>query len=373
MSLGAGDESNAVVEALDAVNLMTVHASKGLEFPIVFVVNLAKGASGPPRPVRVIAAAGGSGGMHTGDSVSVGPFISETDELERERERHETRRLLYVALTRGRDRLYLASTLKDGALVPGRGSLAEVLPDSLRRFLAHALTILPGVDVVGWSGQSGHEYVWRLCRQGRAVPSAAGAAEVAADEGQAARTDDFGPPAHAAAPVRVAAGELAGDLLEPGLSGPTRSDRLLGLIVHRLFESARVVTGPIDGAAAAGLVMRLLRPEERAVLGDPDAFVERAVDAWLRAESRADVRAAFEGARRAHEVPFSLVSDENGRRQVVRGTIDCLVTRSDGRVSVVELKTGRPSAAHERQLDVYVRAARRIFPGVEVDGVLLYL
>ena len=48
-SLTAGDESNAVLEALDAVNLMTVHASKGLEFPIVFVVNLAKGASGPPR------------------------------------------------------------------------------------------------------------------------------------------------------------------------------------------------------------------------------------------------------------------------------------------------------------------------------------
>ena len=52
-SLTAGDESNAVLEALDAVNLMTVHASKGLEFPVVFVVNLAKGASGPPKPVRV--------------------------------------------------------------------------------------------------------------------------------------------------------------------------------------------------------------------------------------------------------------------------------------------------------------------------------
>ena len=44
-SLTAGDESNAVLEALDAVNLMTVHAAKGLEFPVVFVVNLARGAS----------------------------------------------------------------------------------------------------------------------------------------------------------------------------------------------------------------------------------------------------------------------------------------------------------------------------------------
>ena len=31
-SLTAGDESNAVLEALDAVNLMTVHASKGSSF-----------------------------------------------------------------------------------------------------------------------------------------------------------------------------------------------------------------------------------------------------------------------------------------------------------------------------------------------------
>jgi ATP-dependent exoDNAse (exonuclease V) beta subunit len=103
---------------------MTVHAAKGLEFPIVFVVNLAKGASGPPRPVRVTVDG------DTGEpSVSIGPFVSETDEAERDREKQETRRLLYVAMTRARDRLYLSAALKDGVLQPGRGSLAEVLPD----------------------------------------------------------------------------------------------------------------------------------------------------------------------------------------------------------------------------------------------------
>ena len=91
-ALTAGDESNAVIEALDAVNLMTVHASKGLEFPVVFVVNMAKGASGPPKPVRVLAA---------GDedpSVSVGPFVSEMDEAESARERHELVRDFLVKL-----------------------------------------------------------------------------------------------------------------------------------------------------------------------------------------------------------------------------------------------------------------------------------
>ena len=149
-SLTAGDESNAVIEALDAVNLMTVHASKGLEFPIVFVVNLARGASGPPRPVRVIV--DGEGGE---PSVSVGPFVSETDEAEREREKQETRRLMYVALTRARDRLYLSSALKDGVLQAGRGSLAEVLPDSLKQLFGRAATAFDEFAALGWAGQSG--------------------------------------------------------------------------------------------------------------------------------------------------------------------------------------------------------------------------
>ena len=61
---------------------MTVHAAKGLEFPVVFVVNLARGASGPPRPIRVVV--DGEAGE---PSVSVGDFESEADEAERERER----------------------------------------------------------------------------------------------------------------------------------------------------------------------------------------------------------------------------------------------------------------------------------------------
>jgi ATP-dependent helicase/nuclease subunit A len=160
-ALTAGDESNAVLEALDAVNLMTVHASKGLEFPIVFVVNMAKGASGFPRPVRVIVDSRVDGG-EAEPSVSVGPFVSEMDEADRAREKHETRRLLYVAFTRARDRLYLASALKDGAVVPGRGSLGEVLPTSLKAVLAAAATTHEGS--LTWTSASGTPFACRVCK-----------------------------------------------------------------------------------------------------------------------------------------------------------------------------------------------------------------
>ena len=157
-SLTAGDESNAVLEALDAVNLMTVHAAKGLEFPIVFVVNLGKGASGPPRPVRV-----------AGDDVSVGPFVSETDEVEKAREREETKRLLYVALTRARDRLYLATVLKDGQMQIGRGSLGEVLPDTVKALFARAGDAADPSPTLTWTAESERTHEFRRCPVGAEI------------------------------------------------------------------------------------------------------------------------------------------------------------------------------------------------------------
>ena len=229
-ALTPGDESNAVIETLDAVNLMTVHASKGLEFPVVFVVNLARGATGPPDPVRVVA--DGEDGL---PSVSIGPFVSDTDEAERDREKHETRRLLYVALTRARDRLYLSSVLKDQSLVPGRGSLAEVMPDSFKNVFNHAATAFEQCPVVGWTGASGRAYNWRICRL-LSTPTAT-IVNGQAGEVVTARQDRFGPVADEPLLRRSLTAWLdeTGEV-DPPRRGGSRS-ATAGTLVHRLFQS----------------------------------------------------------------------------------------------------------------------------------------
>jgi ATP-dependent helicase/nuclease subunit A len=361
-SLTAGDESNAVLEALDAVNLMTVHAAKGLEFPVVFVVNLAKGASGPPRPVRVTVDG------ETGEaSVSVGPFVSETDEAEREREKQETRRLLYVAATRARDRLYLSAMLKDGALQPGRGSLAEVLPESLKQLFTRAATTFDECGTVAWSSGSGRAFEFRLCRPPVDAPADAPPPVMTATP---AADDRLGPLPAASAVRRLA---VTTWLAEPADARPGNAggpgDALVGTLVHRLFQQWPAGSGGSAEAEEAA-ARALLGPEERATADNEDHVVRAALETWRAMRSREDVRDALEGAR-MHEVPFTLFV-EGEPRTVLRGTIDCMVQRPDGGVRVVEFKTGLPRAAHQRQLDVYVAAVRAMYPGADVRGVLLY-
>lgn len=79
----------------DAVNILTVHSSKGLEFPIVFVVNLVNQRFPTNNRRELIPI----------PQPLIKEFLPEGDPHEQ-----EERRLFYVAITRAKDRVYLTGS-----------------------------------------------------------------------------------------------------------------------------------------------------------------------------------------------------------------------------------------------------------------------
>jgi DNA helicase-2/ATP-dependent DNA helicase PcrA len=83
------DESSSGEGDRGKVNLMTIHASKGLEFPVVFIAGAEKGIIPHERS------------LEEGEGEGEGEGSLE-----------EERRLFYVAITRARDKLFITSCLK---------------------------------------------------------------------------------------------------------------------------------------------------------------------------------------------------------------------------------------------------------------------
>ena len=135
--IGAGgDESRATIDAADAVNLMTVHAAKGLEFPVVFVVNQRRGGGRGRDPIRV----GTSTGVDDEDAVpmvGIGDHDSDADADAEAREAEETKRLL-----RGAD-----------AGARSLASLARPTPRALRG--GEGLARAPAAGIAAGAGRPG--------------------------------------------------------------------------------------------------------------------------------------------------------------------------------------------------------------------------
>ena len=333
--LSAGDESAAAVDAIDSVNLMTVHAAKGLEFPVVFLVNLGRGGGGGRDPIRVAPIA------HAEEiAVAVGAFRSAADDDAADRDREELKRLLYVAVTRARDRLYLATSLDDrGRFDVAKGGLGDVLPSEFRAVFEQAGLARPdtGTAVIEWRGASSvHRFVNIVPDQTPPAPHASARSphEIPSDFGRL-----LAPPSTARARISKAG-------LEPGfdhqpLERPEGAPdaRRLGTLVHRLLEHDAL---GLDQPALKLLAARLIVGGDRRTSIDRASLVSAAVDVIGQMAQNKDLATRLSG-RRWHEVPLAF---HDGQR-LWRGVVDALVAsraRDAGGAGVQD----RPRAARPR-------------------------
>jgi ATP-dependent helicase/nuclease subunit A len=356
-TLQAGDESNAIVQSTGAVNLMTIHAAKGLEFPIVFLVNLhmpgRRGAA-----VSVIER-GSDGEPH----VSFGQ--STETKAEDRREAEELRRLMYVAATRARDRLYFAAeTDEAGRWKRPAASLASLLPSGLA---ATASAAAGGASEVTWESRGG-AFAFHVVRPG----------ETPARSAEPLRPPSpVPPPRTTPAPGSVAATAVDGVGQAEGASGRPAGpgDRLVGTLVHRLFE--RRLHAQATAAEVGRLIPQLVRPEDFVDAGGSEGvqdLTEAAAELYLALRTRPDVHELVATGACHYEVPFSYrrLDGPGEPGALIRGVVDCLVVAPDGGVTVVEFKTGRPRPEHEAQAAVYKEAIAALFGADRVIVKIVY-
>jgi ATP-dependent exoDNAse (exonuclease V) beta subunit len=397
-------------EGHDGVRVMTVHAAKGLEFPVVAVPDLGRALNAGHRSGDlVIGPVAGDAPRRFGMRLafpsqgSVGLWeLVELNKEEGEAEAQEGCRLVYVAASRARDRLILSGVYDDAQLEAGEPKPGDT---PLRR-------LLPALRELGWDGGEGVVSVPGPAEIGD--DEATGTAELAISivEPGPVRARELAritpPPPEEAAPLlaerpplladrraivpvghlsysavslyercgyrfyveRVlgareslavapesdGAGEeepeIADEMPDPG---PPRALALgIGNAVHELLEwSARHRwQRPEDS-----LVERLLEAEGLAGEAEAGERVRALTDAWLHSELCAELGAS---PSLRPEVPFAVGIGTT----VVRGQID-LLAGGDGRPSVVDYKTdalgGRPPAElaqrYTAQREIYALAA----------------
>lgn len=361
----AGDEEikRELAGQSDMVRVMTVHGSKGLQAPVVI---LADACVDPTRkvdssfdwPVEIV-------GQDASISLPVyslrkadriGPLALAHDAA-READRQEHWRLLYVAMTRAAERLYVGGTLGKKAKEPPAESWYAAIERSFGDL---------GCD---WTDEGEGP-----CRRFGAGAAPAPKADIAVAEAPlpVLPLPDWAltPAApEQRPPIPLAPSSLGkDDVASPPIAGPEMARAAeRGLIMHSLFERLPLLPKDQRREAAGRWLARqhgITQPGEAdAIIGPVCAVIDN--PDWADV-FRADALA---------EAPIAAVVGPN----VVSGTVDRLLVE-ETRVLVVDFKTGRrpPRAieqlpvAHVRQMSAYVAALRLIFPGRAVQAGLLY-
>jgi ATP-dependent helicase/nuclease subunit A len=372
------DETEAAVlsPGEDAVTLMTIHASKGLEFDAVVVVDLAAQVRALAPPIALAPATPGRPARlvlrHTrGDGGTL--FTPEGADFARElsdREIAERKRLSYVAMTRAKKRLFLlapAAAPNGSAMVALRRLLRE--PTALRGAGADVEPALPYLmrAVPSEAPRPVHPLAYA---SPPLHPPLARALTISATPlatfDQCPRRFFFLHEMHVEEPLDHAQGRAAKER-----GGPSDDPRAVGSAAHRVLEAwplsrfgERVETRELVAALARqGLSPEAASTEDTA----------RGIAGFLGSAYAAAIRNG--GGRVRREQPFVLnVSCESGSL-AVRGTIDLLVELPDGSAEIIDYKRARASdpSAYRFQLALYALAARQTFGLSPVRAGIVFL
>jgi ATP-dependent helicase/nuclease subunit A len=369
-------------EGLDAVRLMTIHRAKGLEFPVVCVADLGRGAGGR-RPRLLLGPASlrsspasphGSTGLRIkpiggGDGVPALAWERLAAEEERA-DAEEERRLFYVAMTRARELLVLSGGVDAGrwpdprpggppldwiarALVDDpAGTLAAERPETIVSTtfagrparLRCALNAPATLDAVLPRAALAPTERPRPGAPSTALPAPPGVLPAPPRPRPAPQRVSYsslqayarcgyrfylqrilGLPDEAAPPPPPGDGAVAA-----GLEG-----RVRGTIAHRLLEELDFArpAPPLPAAVVA------LGEEEGARLGE--AEIED-LTGLVMAVAASPLRERLAGARRVHrEAPFAFAAEPDGGGPLVHGYLDVLAEEAGGRVLIVDYKSDR--------------------------------
>lgn len=373
--LDAIEQSNAEVsreasEQGSSVRVMTVHKAKGLEANIVFLID-AHRRPYTKRSGDVLELIGPHGdaipALALGDARR-NAVLAEAADRKTRLARDEYRRLLYVAATRARDRLYICGVENGNEKDPRGKAAAE---KSWHALAEDAFDRLAGVVV-----EAGEMFGGKIRRI--ETPQTASPKDERAHGGAA--FDDGPLPDYLLSPApkerrprRMTPSQLAGEADAAPVFSPARGRDayLRGRVLHRLLE---LLPG-VDAGRRAGAADRLLA---RSAESFSDGERAQMRDEVMRVLSDPAFGAVF--------APGSLAEVAIGGRPkgvadgvVLSGRIDRLAVLAD-RVLVVDYKTNRPPPqrvedvpdAYFAQMAAYRGLLQEIYPGRQIDTALLW-
>ncbi|MEU4192516.1 UvrD-helicase domain-containing protein [Kribbella sp. NPDC026611] len=356
-----GEETSRVAEAVlpetdaDAVRVMTIHAAKGLEFPIVILSGMTASPN-RQRGVQVLWPPDGGYAVKLKASVQTEDFdlVQPVDE---QMDDYERRRLLYVAATRARDHL-IVSLHRSGNR--RHSSNAELLASAGGVDAPHA-TVFTGQPVPDREPATTADVTPPMSRTEWETRSAAARAASRARSAQSASGLEGTGPEVALADIDPGTAKAARDLeLPPWSKG--RYGTAIGRAVHAVLQVVDLSTGAgLEPAVATQCLAE-------GVLEYADV-----VTALVRSALASDV--VQRAAAREHWRE-SYVGTVQPDGTVLEGFVDLIYREDDGRLTIVDYKTDAiPAAALDSRVAYYapqLEAYAAILPNT-APPILLFL